>query len=72
MSAKHYGCVSRWCGTTSATRWAAANSDVFSPAEHRREDNGVITMRAEKGSSAEVSEQPKGGGKLKMAPSGGL
>lgn len=35
-------------------------------------DGGVITVRAERGSSAEVTEQPKGGGRLKLAPSGGI
>jgi TP901 family phage tail tape measure protein len=33
---------------------------------------GVITVRAEKGSSADVSEQPKGGLTLKMEKSGGF
>ena len=35
-------------------------------------DGAVITVRAAQGSSAEVSEQPKGGMKLKLQPSGGL
>jgi len=38
----------------------------------QRGEGGVITVRAERGSSAEVREQPKGGLTLKMAPSGGM